>query len=358
MPVDMRARKLAQLAVKYSVGAKKGEKVIISGGAEAMPFLQELYKAVILNGNIPIVKMNLPDVSDFFYKYANKEQLEFFPQYWMDTVKGVQCYIGVNTENNTRELTSANSKKIAERQKLLHPISEYICNTREKIRRCTIAYPCMALAQEAGMSLTEWENFVYSACLQDWEKLGKKLDKIKSYFKEGSKVELIGDGVNLKMKVHGKLCKSDKGEENMPGGEIFMAPFRESLEGEIKFDYPRIVSGKRISGVKLKFEKGKVVEFDADEGKEFLGEMMKTDENSSYVGELGIGANPGVTRYTNDLLFDEKIDGTIHLALGAAYRDNGGGNDSAIHVDIVKSMKKGKIIVDGKVIQENGRWKI
>lgn len=358
MPVDLRTRKLAQLAVKYSVGAKKGEKVILSGGVEAMPFLQELYKAVILNGSLPIVRVNLPDVSDFFYKYANKEQLEFFPQYWMDTILQAQCYIGVNTESNTRELTSADGKKVAERRKLLHPISDYICNTREKIRRCTIAYPCMALAQEASMSLNEWENFVYNACLQDWNKLGKRLDKIKSKFKEGSKVELIGENVNLKMKVHGKLCKADKGEENMPGGEIFMAPFRESLEGEIKFDYPIIESGKRIGGVYARFEKGKAVEVKAEEGEEFFKELLKTDENSCYIGELGIGANPGVTKYTNDLLFDEKIDGTIHLAFGAAYKDNGGGNDSAIHVDIVKSMKKGKIIVDGKVIQENGRWKI
>lgn len=358
MPVDLRTRKLAQLAVRYSVGAKKGEKVIISGNAEALPFLQELYKAVILIGAIPIVRVNLPDVSDFFYKHANKEQLEFFPQYWMNTVEEAQCYIGVDTESNTRELTSADGKKVARRQKLLHPISDYICNTREKIRRCTIAYPCIALAQEAEMSLSEWEDFVYSACLQDWDRLGKKLDKVKARFEEGSKVELIGKGVSLRMKVHGKLCKSDKGEENMPGGEIFMAPVRESIEGEIKFDYPRIVSGKRISGVKLRFEKGKIAEFDAEEGKEFLAELMKTDENACYIGELGIGCNPGVNRYSNNLLFDEKIDGTIHLAIGAAYKDNGGGNDSAIHVDIVKSMKNARIIVDGKVIQENGKWKI
>ncbi len=358
MPVDLRTRKLAELAVKHSVRVRKGEKVIISGGSECVDFLTELYKQVILAGGIPIVRVNLPNVADFFYKYANKEQLGFFPDYWFNTVREVQCYIGINSETNTKELTNSDSKKIAARQKLLHPISDYIVNTREKIRRVTIAYPSVALAQEAEMSLTEYENFVYNACLQDWRRIGNRLDKINSVFEKGKSVHLIGEGVDLKLSIKGKNCKADNGEENMPGGEVFMAPVRESLNGWIKFDYPRIVSGKQISGVFLKFENGKVVEYDAEKGKEFLGELLKTDENASYVGELGIGCNPRVNRYTNDLLFDEKIDGTIHLALGMAYRDNGGGNDSAIHIDIVKSMKKAKIILDGKIVQENGKWLI
>ena len=359
MPVDLRTRKLAQLAVKFCVEAKKGDKVIITGSAESLPFLQELYKAVILNGSIPIVRILLPDVDDFFYKHANKEQLEEFPQYWMDTIKGAQCYIRAETTSNTRELTSADAKKVAKRRELLNPISSYVCNTREKIKRVTIAYPCPAMAQEASMSLSEWEDFVYSACLQDWSKIKHYAVKLKNIFKEGSKVEIIGENVNLKMRVHGKKAFSDLDKvENMPAGEFFMAPFRESMEGEITFDYPRIVSGKRVAGVYFKFSKGKIIEFDAEEGKEFLGEMLKTDENSSFIGELGIGFNPRITRYSNNLLFDEKIDGTIHLAIGAAYRENGGGNDSAIHEDFVKSMRKAKIIVDGKIIQENGKWKI
>jgi aminopeptidase len=337
---------------------KKGDKVILSGGSEAMPFLVELYKEVILQGGIPIVRVGLPDISDFYYKYANKDQLEHFPDDWFDSVKNAQGYIGISSSRNTRELTSANSKKVAERGKLLHPISDYICNTQDKIHRVTIAYPSLAQAQEAGMSLTEYENFVYSACLIDWKKYGKKLDKLNNVFMKGKNVHLIGKDVDLKFSIKGKNCIADKGEENMPGGEVFMAPVRESLNGWIKFDYPRIVSGKRISGVQLKFENGKIVEFDAEEGKEFLGELLKTDENANYIGEFGIGCNPNVNIYTNDLLFDEKMDGTIHLALGAAYKQNGGGNDSAIHIDIVKDMKNSKLILDDKIIQDNGKWKI
>jgi len=356
MPVDLRTRRLAKIAVNYCVKVKPGEKVILSGGSEAIPFLVELYKEVILAGGHPIVRIGLPGISDFFYKYANKEQLEYFPDEWMNTVKNADKYIGINTTLNTRELTNSDSKKIVARQKLLHPISYYICNEKDKIRRVTIAYPVQALAQDAEMSLTEYENFVYGACLQDWKKIEIKLRKIASKFEKGKQVHLIGEGVDLKFSIKDKNCIIDP-EENMPGGEVFMAPVRESLNGWIKFDYPRIVSGKQISGVFLRFENGKIIEATAEKNEDFLLELIKTDENASYIGEFGIGCNYKIDRYMNDLLFDEKIGGTIHLALGMAYKENGGGNDSAIHVDIVKDMKNAKIILDGKIVQENGKWK-
>lgn len=358
MPVDLRTRKLAQLAVRYSVFVKPGEKVIISGGSESIPFLIELYKEIILQKAHPIVKVGLPEVSDFFYKHATKEQLKEFPKHWMDTIKQADKYIGVNTTTNTKELTNTDSKKMAIRQKVVHPISDYVCNEKDKIRRCTIAYPVHALAQEAEMSLSDWENFVYQACLQDWKKLGKFLDKIKKKFEKGSRVHLIGDGVDLKFSIKGRNVIADKGEENMPGGEVFMAPLRESLEGWIKFDYPAIEGGKEVTDIELKFKQGKVIEAKASKNQDFLREMLATDKNSSYVGEFGIGCNLRINRFTKDLLFDEKIGGTIHLALGAAYKENGGGNDSAIHWDIVKDMKKAKIILDGKVVQDKGKWKV
>jgi aminopeptidase len=358
MPMDLRTQKLAKLVVKYSVFVKPDENVVISGSSEAQDFIIALYKEVLLAGGHPILRVNLPGLTPFFYKYAKEHQIKKFPEIFDYTVKNAQKYIGIDTESNTRELTNADSKKMTERAKVTHPISDYIVNQKDKIRRCTVGFPCQALAQEAEMSLTEYEHFVFSSCLQDWEKIGKKMDKILTKFKKGHRVHLIGENVNLKMEVHGSLAASDKGEENMPGGEIFMAPVRESLEGWIKFDYPAIRDGKEVTDVSLVFKKGKVTEAKASKNQDFLIEMLKTDANSSYVGELGIGCNPKINRFTKNLLFDEKINGTIHLALGMAYKENGGGNDSAIHWDIVKDMKKGKIILDGKVIQENGIWKV
>lgn len=357
--MDIRTRKLAQLAVRRCVKARPNHKIIISGGSESIPFLVELYKEIILQKAIPIVKVGLPDVNDFFYKYATKDQIEHFPDYWMDTIKKANGYIGIDTELNTRELTSSDSKKISERGKVMHKISDYVCNERDKIKRCTIAYPCIALAQEAEMSLGDYENFVYGATIGvDWDKMNILMKKVLSKFKENSEVHLLGENVDLKMRVHGHLAKSDIDFDNMPAGEVFMAPVRESLNGWIKFEYPSIRNGKEVSGIFLKFENGKATEIRADKNEDFLKQMLSVDENASYVGELGIGMNPKITKYTNNLLFDEKIGGTIHLALGMAYKENGGGNDSSLHWDIVKSMKKAKIIVDGKIIQENGIWKL
>ena len=356
--MDLRTQKLAKLLVDYSVFVKPGEKVVISGGSEAEEFIKAIYKEVVLKGAHPILRVNLPGLSPFFYKYANKEQIERFPKEFDFIVKNAQKYIGIITETNTKELTNIDPKKIVARRKIVNPISDYIVNAKDKIRRCTVGFPCQALAQEAEMDLVEYENFVYSACLQDWKTLGRKMDKIKSKFKKNSKVHLIGENVDLTFKVHGDKAIADKGEENMPGGEVFMAPLRESVNGWIKFEYPAIREGKEVTGIFLKFENGKVIEASATKNEEFLKTMLNTDENSSYVGEFGIGCNPKITKFTKELLFDEKIGGTIHLALGMAYKENGGGNDSALHWDIVKDMKKAKIIVDGKTIQENAVWEL
>jgi aminopeptidase len=358
MPIDIRTQKLAKLVVSYSVFVKPHENVVISGSTEAQDFMIALYKEVLLAGGHPILRVNLPGLNPFFYKHAKEHQIKKFPDHFDYTVKNAQKYIGISTENNTRELTNCDPKKITARQKVTHAISDYIVNRKDKIRRCTVGFPCLALAQDADMSLTEYESFVFNACLQDWQKIGKKMDKVLAKFKKGYKVHLIGEGVDLKMEIHGSKAVADKGEENMPGGEIFMAPVRESLNGWIKFDFPAVRNGKEVTDIELTFRDGKVIEAKASKNQDFLIEMLKTDENASFVGELGIGLNPKITRFTKDLLFDEKIDGTIHLALGMAYKENGGGNDSAIHWDIVKDMHQAKIILDGKVIQDKGVWKV
>ena len=358
MPTDLRTRKLAQTLVRYSVFVKPDEKVIIAGGVEAIPLLVELYKEIILQKAHPIVKFNLPTVSDFFYKFATQKQIQRFPEEFMETVKKADKYIGIHSESNTKELTNCDPKKITGREKIIFPISDYVVNEKDKIHRCSTTYPTSAFAQEAEMSLTEYENFVYQACLQDWDKLGKQMNKIAKTFEKGKQVHLIGEGVDLKFSITGKNAVIDDGKENLPGGEVFMAPVRESLNGWIKFDYPAIRDGKEVTDVYLKFQNGKVIEATASKNQDFLLEMLNVDENSSYVGEFGIGCNPKINKFTKDLLFDEKINGTIHLALGMAYKENGGGNDSGIHWDIVKNMKNARIILDRKVVQEKGKWKI
>lgn len=324
MPTDLRTQKLAKLIVDYSLEVKPNENVVISGSTEAQEFILALYKEVLLKGAHPILRVSIPGTSPFFYKHAKKHQIEKFPDYFNYVVKNSHKYVGIDTEVNTRELSNCNPKKITARAKITHPISEYICNSRPKMCRVTVGFPCLAMAQDAEMDLVEYETFLFDACLQDWKNIGKLMDKIKSKFKENSFVYLIGQCVDLKMKVHGKLAKADNGKENMPGGELFMAPIRESLNGWIKFDYPAIRDGKEVTDIELKFENGKVIESKASKNENFLKEMLTTDENSSYVGELGIGCNLKIKKFTKNLLFDEKIYGTIHLTLGSAYKENGG----------------------------------
>ncbi len=356
--MDTRTRELAKLVVDYALFVKKGENVIISGGTEAQEFLIALYKEVVLRGAHPDLRVGLPETAAFFFKHAQKHQIEKFPETFDFRVKKAHKYVGINTTANTRDLANCDPKKIAARQKVTRPITTYICNGKPDIHRSTVAFPCQALAQEAEMSLTDYENFVFGACLQDWDAIGKKMDKVLKTFQKGKSVHLIGEGVDLKFEVHGKLAKSDIDGENVPMGEVFMAPVRESLNGWIKFDYPAIESAKEVTDIYLKFKDGKVIEATASKNEDFLKEMLAADENASYVGEFGIGMNPKVTKFTKNLLFDEKMGGTIHLALGMAYKENGGGNDSVIHWDIVKDMSKAKIILDGKVVQQNGNWKI
>lgn len=354
----MRTTKLAKLVVNYSLAVKHGENVIISGSADASEFITALYKEILFAGAHPILRISLPGLNPIFYKYAKDHHIKKFPEYFDFQVKHADKYIGIDTESNTRELSSADPKKIAERQKIIRPISNYIVNAKDKIKRCSVGYPCMALAQEAELPLHEFEDFVFKACLQDWAKLGKKIDKILKKIKAGKSVHLVGKNVDLKFDIRGELADADKGEENMPGGEVFVAPIRKSAEGWIKFEYPAIEAGNEVDGIYLEFKKGKVVKAKAAKNQRFLHSMLNIDENASYLGEFGIGLNPKIKKFTKNLLFDEKIGGTIHLALGMAYKENGGGNDSTIHWDIVKDMKKSKIVLDGKVVQEDGVWKI
>jgi len=358
MAIDSRTKKLAALVVNYFLKVKHDTNVIISGSTEAADFVTALYTEVLKAGAHPITRISLPGLAPIFYKYAKEHHIKNYPDIFDYAVKHAQYYIGIDTDSNTREMTNVDPEKMRNRSIVTHSITDYVCNAKDKIRRATVGYPCSALAQEAEMSREDYEDFVFGAMLQDWDKVGKEIKKILNIFRKGKHVHLLGENVDLNFDIHGELALDDLEGDNIPCGEVFMAPVRESAEGWIQFDYPAIEAGKEVPDIRLEFRKGKVVKYSASKNEDFLGEMLRTDKNSSYLGELGIGLNPKIAKFTKNLLFDEKIIGTIHLALGMAYKDNGGGNDSALHWDIVKDMHKAKIILDGKVIQENGKWEI
>ena len=282
-----------------------------------------------------------------------------YPEVFDYEIKKTQAYIGIGSPLNTREFSNIDPHKITIRNKITEPITDYIVNGKPKIRRVTLDYPTNALAQDAEMSLEEYEDFLFKACIQDWAKLAKRFAKIQTVMNKGKEFRIIGTDTDLRMQIHPKSFVLDAGHENMPGGEVFGAPSKLSTEGHIRFTYPAIRSGVEVNNIFCEFEKGKCIRATADKNEKFLNKMLDTDAGSRYLGEIGIGMNPKITKFTKNLLFDEKIGGTVHFAFGMAYKECGAPNKSALHWDIVKDLRKGgKILVDGRTVQRNGKWLI
>jgi aminopeptidase len=354
--MDKRAEKLANLVVNYCLEVKKGQKILIDATTEAEEFVEACLKAVLKAGAFPILRLTLKNNKQILLENSiNRKQLEFFPNSLLEAAKEADAVIDI--ENESSNLTKISPDKVAVHSHTMKPYWDYLIYEKNKCRRVTMLVPSKKHAKDANMSEKEFEDFVYSASLINWEKITKRFEKVRKVFEDAKEVHLIGKNVDLKFSKKGRNCILENGKENMPGGEMFIAPIKDSLEGWIKFEYPAHVDALFFSNIYLKFEKGKIVDFDAKQGKALLKRLLDTDSGSRYIGEFGIGINPFVKKGTNSWI-DEKIDGTIHLAIGRSYDENGGDNDSAIHWDITKDMTQAKIILDGKVVQENGKWLI
>ena len=355
--MEKRIKDMANILVDYSVNIKKGEGVMLDADSLANDLILEVYKRIIQKGAYPSTSIGLPGMAKIYFENASNEQLKHFPKITWHKVLHSQAEIGIGAPRDTRELKHINPKRISLRAKTTGKITNYIVNEKKRIRRCTTQFPTPALAKDAGISFKKYKDFFFRAVNQDWKKESKRLKKIHSLFKGADKIRIIAPGTDIKMSVKNRPLIIDDGKENMPGGEMFYAPLKKSVKGYIKFTYPAIRAGNEVKGIRIEFKDGKVVKATAKQNEKFLKEMIKTDSGSKYVGELGIGCNTKIDRFTKNLLFDEKIGGTIHLALGMAYKECKGKNKSALHWDIVCDLKKGgQIIVDGKIIQKNGRF--
>ncbi len=226
----------------------------------------------------------------------------------------------------------------------------------------TIAeYPTAASAQDAGMSLRQFEEFVLGACLRDWQAEGERMRRIADRFDAADEVRVVGAETDLRLSLAGREGAVEDGHINMPGGEVFYAPHEHETEGVVTFaEFPAVYFGREVTGARLRFEGGRVVDASATGGEDFLLATLDTDEGARRLGEFGIGCNPGIQAFTKNVGFDEKIDGTVHCAVGKAYPSNGGTNESAIHWDLVKDlrMEGTRIECDGEVVQADGRWLI
>lgn len=357
---DPRVKKLAKIIVDDALKVRKGENVQISSTDKARELVMEVYKQVVKRGAYPITSIGLRGMAKIFYENASKEQLRHFPNLTWYVIRKTDKYVGIDTESNTTELAHINPKKLEERSKIVKKIGNYIANERKKIWRVSTAYPVEESAKAAGMSLSKYKSFVFNAANQNWKKEVINLKKIKKVFEKGSKVRIVGEDTDLTLGIKGRKFVVDAETlENIPAGEIFSAPLETKTEGRIRFTYPSERNDRLVKNIYLEFRKGKVVKASASENENVLKEALKL-KGAKIVGELGIGCNYKINKFTQNLLFDEKIGGTIHLALGMSYKECRGKNqNAAIHWDIVKDLRKGgKIYIDGKLVQKNGKWLI
>jgi len=364
--VDSRVEKLAKLCVHYSVAVKPKEKVVIQGSELAFPLINEIFRECLLSDAYPYVKPEL-DVAYTFYRHAKEHQLRFVSPFEKFMDENMDVQIRIECQPNPKRLTNIDPSKIQLRRASGRESSEILTkrSLEGKFRSVILPYPINAEAQEAAVSLEEYEDFVYKSCLVDkedpaaeWKKVHEQQERVCHFLNQIDEMHVLGEDTDLTFSVKGRKWINCSGKENMPDGEVFTGPIEDSANGVVRFTLPGIFSGREVEDIKLTFRDGKVVEASAAKGNEFLQSILRID-GADRIGEAAVGTNYGITKFTKNTLFDEKIGGTIHIALGTSFPETGGLNESAVHWDILKDMKKdGEIYADGKLFYKNGKFVI
>lgn len=354
----------ADTLLTRSVNIEEGDHVyLLVKSVDALPLFDKVREKIIKQGGIPhehvLYDSQLGAMDYTWMKNANKEQLETVSEAKKAELEEMDAYIRIGGDDNTKELKGIDSEKISIREKA----TEELLQKRLELNWVATRFPTDAMAQDAEMPTQEFQEFVFDAVTQvDWEELEERNQKVKEIFDGAEEVRIEAEGTDLTLSLEDREGKTSNGEYNMPDGEVFYAPVKESLNGKVSFEYPGVTDGDEVEGITLHFEDGKVVDYSAERNEELLEKKLSTDDGARYVGEFGIGTNRQIQRFVKNTLFDEKIGGTIHLALGRAYDETVPegveGNESGIHWDIVEELREnGRITVDGEVVQENGEWK-
>jgi aminopeptidase len=368
---DPRLEKLADVLVNYSVGVKPGQLVRISGPPVSEPLIVEIYRKVLAAGGHPHVRMAPEELAELMIKHGGEEQLRYVNPVNLFEYEKIDCSIGIWAEENTRALTNCDPKRLGISQSARKPLLEtFMTRAAEgKLRWSGTQFPTQASAQDAEMSLSEDEDFVFGAGLlnrpdpvQAWKKVSQRQQKLVDFLNGKKEYHVVAaNGTDVRMSIANHTWINCDGHENFPDGEVFTGPVIDSVEGQINFSFPAVHHGRECDGVKLTFKNGKVVNASATKGEEFLISMLDMDAGSRFLGECAIGTNYDITQYTRNTLFDEKIGGTVHFALGAGYPETGNKNQSGLHWDMVVDLRNGgyvevdgvKVNVDGQFTREN-----
>ena len=363
---DIRIEKLADLLVNYSVAVKAGDKVAIQGDSLAEPLLKAIYVKVLQAGGNPFFVISPDGINELFYRYASDDQLKHVAPPTKLIMETYDVRISIGAESNTKELNSIDPAKIVMRQQARSGIMKTYLEraARGELRWTYALFPTNAYAQDSDMGLGEYEDFLYNACLGDindpvgyWKKFSAWQQKIVEWLKGKKQIHITAPGTDLHLSVEGRVFINCDGHENMPDGEVFTGPVEDSINGHVLFSYPSIENGREVSGVRLWFENGRVVKATAEKNEDFLLKTLDTDYGARGVGEFAFGTSRGINRFTRQILFDEKINGSFHMALGASYPETGGKNESAIHWDMICDMREGgKVTVDGQLMYQDGKF--
>lgn len=365
---DNRVAKLARILIDHSTHVKVGDRVAIEAITVAEPLVRELYELTLKRGGLPHILLHLPEEEEIFFNLAEEKQLDFTPTFQKLVVDEFDVYIRARSEVNTRALTSVDPARQARWQKAMAQVRNQMMRRggEKSLRWVLTQFPTQAYAMEAEMGLQEYEDFVYSACHADegtpdpvayWQDVEQKQAAIVQRIEGHDEVRVRGPYVDLMLSIKGRTFRNSSGQHNMPDGEIYTGPVEDSVTGWVRYTYPAVTQGKEVTGIELKFERGRAVDAKAEKNQDFLLKMLDSDEGARYVGEFAIGTNFGINRFTRNILFDEKIGGTFHMALGAGYPETGSRNTSAIHWDMICDLHQdSEILVDGEVVYRNGSF--
>jgi aminopeptidase len=352
--------KWAALLTDYCLEVQPKQSVMISSSTIAEPLVRALHNAILQRGAYPILRLSYPEQVEDFYKHATDTQLDQASDVNKLEMGAMNATLRILADSNTKSLTEIDpSLQTRTRRANLET-----AKIRQSKRWCLTLFPTHAFAQDAGMNLEQFTAFVYKAMFLDrpdpvaaWQEIHTMQAALIERLTRAKTVRLEADGTDITLDVTGRVWRNSDGKRNMPSGEVFTGPIEQSANGFVKFTVPSSVHGHDVSGVQLEFKDGLVVKATADTGRDYLLKSLETDAGAKRLGELGIGTNYGIGRGIKEILFDEKIGGTVHLALGSSYPETLGTNQSALHWDLILDMRGGgRITLDGEVFQENGQF--
>ena len=365
--MDPRIEKLADVLVNYSTAVKKGDLVMIGGSTIGAPLVNALYEKVIAAGGHPVVALQPDELREIRLRDSSDEQLVFEDPIAQFSIEHADVRIAYWGSQNTKALSKYDPAKQSllsqGRKKFMETFMKRAAD--QKLRWVGTQYPCHASAQDAEMSLSQYEDFVFRAGLLHlddpaaaWREISERQQRLVDFLNGKKELRFVApNGTDLKLAIEGRTWLNCDGHENFPDGEVFTGPIEDATEGVVCYSFPAVHGGREVNDIRFKFKNGKVVEASATKGEEFLMAMLDQDPGARILGEIAIGTNYSIQDYSKNTLFDEKIGGTFHAAVGQAYPESGGTNESGLHWDMVCDLREGgQIFVDGELISENGRF--